>query len=118
MVKKIGIGIILALWIVSAIIGLYYYRQYRQCYIRDEHNQELTVRILEENTRLKNTMFDIRKSVDGIRESTGELESLNGSTISGIDDCIRELEEIRKQVYTLEKYCDSINYNIGCSVSD
>ena len=118
MVKKIGVGIILAMWVVFAIIGLYYYRQYRQSNIQSEYNRGLAERAIEENTRLKNTLSSIRESVDGIREDTDRIEEINNGTINGIRDCIMQLEEIRKQVYILEKYCDSVNYNIGCNIGD
>lgn len=116
--KKIFYSIVFILWFLFLCISLYSYRKYRQCYIQSREYQDYATRITEENTRLKNAMYDIRESVDGIREAAGELESLNGSTISGLDECIRELKEIREQVYIMEKYCDSVNYNIGCSISD
>lgn len=118
MVKKIINGIILVGYIICICLCVYSYRKYRQSDIQSRRYQELTDRITEENTRLKNAMSDIRESVDGIRESTGELEELNGKTISGIDGCILQLKEIRKQVYILEKYCDSVDYNIGCNIGN
>lgn len=113
MAKKVCCGIFFILFVLSICISVYSYRKYRQCYFQFREYQELTDRITEENTRLKDAMSDIRKSVDGIRENTGKLEELNGKSINGINECIGKLKEIREKVQIMENYCDNVNFTIG-----